>query len=366
MKIINIVGARPNFMKVAPIHRLMEESKIITPILVHTGQHYDERMSKVFFDDLGMPEPAVYLKVGSASHAVQTAKIMTEFEQVCIEHKPDIVLVVGDVNSTTACSLVASKLGIKVVHIESGLRSFDNDMPEELNRKVTDVLSDFLFVSERSGLINLNNEGIAPEKIVFVGNVMIDSLVKNLERASKESTIMEDIGVKENGYILTTLHRPSNVDDEVNTKLLIEIFHEVTKYLDVVFPIHPRSQKNFEKFGLMEGIKANKKIHLIEPAAYLDFIKLMQNSKLLLTDSGGIQEETTYLKKPCLTLRENTERPSTITEGTNVLIEKLDKDVVLGHVKTIMDGNWKTGTIPEFWDGKTAERIVAFLEKVKK
>ncbi|MBN2789807.1 MAG: UDP-N-acetylglucosamine 2-epimerase (non-hydrolyzing) [Candidatus Delongbacteria bacterium] len=360
LKIINVVGARPNFMKIAPIHNLMLRTEGIEPYLVHTGQHYDEKMSKVFFEDLGMPEPDVYLKVGSGSHAVQTAKIMMEFEKVVLEQKPDIVLVVGDVNSTVACTLVAVKLGIKTVHVESGLRSYDNRMPEEINRLMTDVVADYLFVSEESGLENLKKEGVPDSKVFHVGNVMIDSLINNIE-AADHSDIMKTLGVEKEDYVLVTLHRPSNVDDEVNTKILIDTLKEVSKKLKIVFPIHPRTLKNLEKFGIMKGFSDNERIILTEPLGYLDFMKLMKESKLLLTDSGGIQEETTYLGKPCLTLRENTERPSTITQGTNILIPELNKEVILNHVDDIISGRVKKGTVPKYWDGRTAERIVEIL-----
>ena len=363
MKVINVVGARPNFMKMAPIHNLMLKSDKIEPLLIHTGQHYDERMSKVFFDDLGMPEPDVYLNVGSGSHAVQTAKIMVEFEKVILQHKPDMIVVVGDVNSTTACSQVAVKLGVKVAHIESGLRSFDRRMPEEINRLITDAISDYLFVSEESGLNHLKNEGVDDSKVIHVGNVMIDSLVNNMEKA-EASEIMEKLGVKENGFILTTLHRPSNVDSEKNTNILADLLVELSAKIDIVFPIHPRSLKNFERLGVLKKLEAHQNIKLIEPAGYLDFMKLMKNCKLMLTDSGGIQEETTFLGKPCLTLRENTERPSTITEGTNILIKELDRTLIVSHVNDILAGNEKKGTIPKFWDGKTAERIIKFIENI--
>ncbi len=364
MKIINVVGARPNFMKIAPIHNLMLKTDGIKPVLVHTGQHYDEKMSKVFFDDLKMPEPDIYLNVGSGSHAVQTAKIMIEFEKVVLEHKPDLVLVVGDVNSTVACTLVAVKLGVKCAHVEAGLRSFDKRMPEEINRMMTDVVSDYLFISEPSGIINLELEGTEERKMFFVGNVMIDSLINHLN-AADGSQILEKLGVEKEKFCLVTLHRPSNVDDENNAKLLVETLIEVSKKIKIVFPIHPRSLKNFEAMGILKGFSDNENIILTEPLGYLDFVKLMKESKFLLTDSGGIQEETTYLGKPCLTLRENTERPVTISEGTNILIEKLDMNDILGHVDNILSGKAKKGTIPKCWDGKTAERIVEILKAIK-
>ncbi|PID26602.1 MAG: UDP-N-acetylglucosamine 2-epimerase (non-hydrolyzing) [Candidatus Cloacimonadota bacterium] len=363
LKVINVVGTRPNFVKVAPIHKLMVESNSITPYLVHTGQHYDEKMSKVFFEDLGLPEPYRYLHVGSGSHAVQTAKVMIEFEKVCLELNPDLVLVVGDVNSTLAATLVAKKLGIKVAHVESGLRSFDNRMPEELNRLATDAIADLLFVSEQSGLDNLKKEGVSSEKIIYVGNVMIDSLINNLDKARSLPTL-DKYGVKSEKFILATLHRPSNVDDENNLKVLVDIFKESSKIYDIIFPVHPRTIKNFERYNLLEEIIGNSRIHLIDPAPYLEFIGLMSKAALLLTDSGGIQEETTYLGVPCLTLRENTERPSTITEGTNMLIPTLSKDVVMDNIIKISNDDWEKGSIPKFWDGKASNRIVEYLEKI--
>lgn len=363
MKIINVVGARPNFMKVAPIHRLMVQSEKIEPVLVHTGQHYDEKMSEIFFEQLGLPKPDVYLGVGSDSHAKQTAKIMVEFEQVCLEHKPDIVLVVGDVNSTVACSLVAAKLGIKVCHVEAGLRSFDKRMPEEINRMVTDAISDYLFVSEISGLVHLREEGVDENKIFFVGNVMIDSLVHNLKKA-EDSAMGEILDIKDDGYCLTTLHRPSNVDNKEKAQILVDTLTEMSEKMDIVFPIHPRTEKTFKNFDLYDQLFANPKIKLTEPASYFDFIYLMAHAKMIMTDSGGIQEETTYLKKPCLTLRENTERPITITEGTNILIKETDKDIIMENVNNILAGNTKKGKVPELWDGKTAERIVDILENL--
>ncbi|MBN1970215.1 MAG: UDP-N-acetylglucosamine 2-epimerase (non-hydrolyzing) [Candidatus Delongbacteria bacterium] len=360
MKIINVVGARPNFMKIAPIHNRMLKSAVIKPYLVHTGQHYDEKMSKVFFDDLGMPEPDRYLYVGSGSHAVQTAKIMVEFEKVCEKLNPDLVLVAGDVNSTVACAMVAKKMNIKVAHVEAGLRSFDKTMPEEINRLLTDVISDYLFVSEESGIINLRNEGVSENRIIYTGNVMIDSLVNNFVKAEC-SDVLTKLGLVKGQYVLTTLHRPSNVDDETNTRIICEIFHDISKEVKIVFPIHPRSLKNIEKFGLLDNLTSNRNILIIEPASYLDFMKLMKDSLLVLTDSGGIQEETTYLKKPCLTLRSNTERPSTIDMGTNILIQELSKNAVLGYFENIKSGNFKKGQIPHLWDGKASERIVNFL-----
>ena len=362
-KVINIVGARPNYMKVAPIHNAMIVSHKIRPLLVHTGQHYDARMSDVFFDDLGLPEPDVFLGVGSGSHAEQTAKIMVGFEKIILEEKPDAVLVVGDVNSTIACAMVAVKMGIKVVHVEAGLRSFDRTMPEEINRLMTDVICDYLYVSEESGLVNLRHEGVAENKIIHVGNCMIDSLITNLPKA-RDRKILTDLNLKGQDFILSTIHRPANVDSESKSAIIVETLLELANKIKIVLPLHPRSRKNLMNFGLFDSIAQNKNIILIEPAGYLDFVCLMYHSKLLLTDSGGIQEETTYLGKPCLTLRESTERPSTVTEGTNIMIPQLDKQVIIGHVNDILNGKIKQGRIPKFWDGHTAERIVEHLSAV--
>ena len=361
MKILNIVGARPNFMKIAPIQRQMEKIPELDPLIIHTGQHYDEKMSKLFFEDLELPRPARYLKVGSASHAQQTAKIMMEFEQVMLEEKPDLVLVVGDVNSTAACSLVAAKLGVKIAHVEAGLRSFDRTMPEEINRMVTDAISDLLFVTEQSGLDNLRNEGVSDKKIFFTGNVMIDSLVYFLDKA-KKSNIIDALQLNGNPYALVTLHRPSNVDVKENFVKLLDAFSEIENDLKIVFPIHPRSRKMLTNFGLDDRISSMKNLVLLDPIGYLDFMKLMQQAKLVLTDSGGIQEETTYLGIPCITLRENTERPVTIDVGTNIIVGS-DTDLVISEAKKVISGNSKPGRIPELWDGKAAERIVSIIAR---
>lgn len=361
-KILNVVGARPNFMKIAPIQRVMEtHNPDFEPLLVHTGQHYDERMSKFFFDDLQLPEPDVYLGVGSGSHAEQTAKIMIEFEKVVLETKPDLVLVVGDVNSTVACSLVASKLWVPVAHVEAGLRSFDRTMPEEINRIVTDALSEFLFTTEKSGNENLMREGIPATKIYYVGNVMIDSLISFLDKA-KHSRILEELDLEPRGYSLVTLHRPSNVDDPQNFTKILQAFAEIQKEIPIIFPIHPRTEKNINRFGLREAVEKLPNLRLIPPVGYLDFMQLMHNSKFVMTDSGGIQEETTYLKIPCLTIRENTERPVTVEIGTNELVGT-DPQKIIANAQKILQGKWKQGSIPDLWDGRAAERIVNVLEE---
>lgn len=359
IKIVNVVGARPNFMKIAPIQREMANYKHIEPLLVHTGQHYDERMSKLFFDDLEMPKPDIYLNVGSASHAVQTAKIMIEFEQVLLEHQPHLVVVVGDVNSTAACSLVAVKLGIKVAHVEAGLRSFDRTMPEEINRLLTDAISDFLFVTEQSGLVNLKREGILDSKVHFVGHVMIDSLIHFTKKAAL-STIKQTLGLADHSYALITLHRPGNVDNRENFCKLLNAFELIERDIKIIFPIHPRSKKMIKEFGLEERIDRMNNLILMEPLGYLDFMNLLHSARFVLTDSGGIQEETTYLGIPCLTMRENTERPVTVESGTNILVGS-NTDLILSEAKKILSGNEKKGKIPPLWDGKAAKRIVDLL-----
>jgi len=362
LKVINVVGARPNFMKIAPIQRVMQNSENIQPFLVHTGQHYDEKMSKLFFTDLELPEPDIYLNVGSGSHATQTAKIMIEFEKVLEKEKPDLILVVGDVNSTAACSLVASKMGVKIGHVEAGLRSFDRGMPEEINRIVTDALSDYLFVTEQSGLDNLKNEGIPDSKVFFTGHVMIDSLIYFLEKA-KRSDILDKMQLNGTPYVLVTLHRPSNVDVKENLEKLLDAFEIVGKDLKIIFPIHPRTKKMINNFALDQKVKSNKNLYLTDPIGYLDFMNLMHNSKLCLTDSGGIQEETTYLGIPCITMRENTERPVTVDLGTNVIVGS-NTNLIVTEVEKILQGKQKIGKIPELWDGKAAERIVEILAKI--
>ena len=361
MKIINVVGARPNFMKIAPVQREMTQHGSIKPVLVHTGQHYDDKMSRLFFEDLELPEPDVYLGVGSGTHAQQTAKIMIEFEKVLEREKPDIVLVVGDVNSTAACSLVAAKMGIRIAHVEAGLRSFDRDMPEELNRIVTDALSDYLFVSERSGLDNLRREGISEQKVHFVGNVMIDSLVYFMRKA-EQSRILDQLALENQSFALITLHRPSNVDVKQSFAALLDAFAVLEKEIRIVFPIHPRSRKRLHEFGLEARAGRMQNLLLLDPIGYLDFMQLMRRAKFVLTDSGGIQEETTYLGIPCLTMRENTERPVTIDVGTNILIGS-DAQRVVTEARKILEGKVKNGGIPELWDGRAAGRIVDILSR---
>jgi UDP-N-acetylglucosamine 2-epimerase (non-hydrolysing) len=362
LKIICVCGARPNFMKIAPIMRAFEAAGNFETLLVHTGQHYDENMSRLFFDDLGIPKPDINLEVGSASHAVQTAEIMKRFEPVVLNFKPDYVLVVGDVNSTIACGLVAVKLGVKLIHVEAGLRSFDWSMPEEINRILTDRISDLLFVTEQSGLDNLAKEGIDSNKVHFVGNVMIDTLIANRERA-KKSDILSRLGLAEKGYAAITLHRPSNVDDLDKFAEIIAAFEEIQKDLKLVFPMHPRTRNNIRSSDLEKRIEVMANFIPLEPIGYVDFLHLMSNAALVITDSGGIQEETTILQIPCMTLRENTERPVTITEGTNALVHVETEDI-LRHYNEIKAKKFEAkGQIPKYWDGKAAKRIAEIISE---
>ena len=359
MRIINIVGARPNFMKVAPLHRAMAADPGFEPVLVHTGQHYDEMLSAVFFKELELPPPDIFLGVGSDTHARQTAAVMQAVEPVFLARRPDLVLVVGDVNSTLACALVASKLHIPVAHVEAGLRSFDRRMPEEINRIVTDAVSDLLFVSEESGVANLQREGIPPEKIHLVGNLMIDSLEAHRAKAAR-SPILDTVVVQPKGYGVVTLHRPSNVDGRDALQRTLQALAAIQAELPIVFPIHPRTRGALAQFGLEDTLARMPNLRGIEPLGYLDFLQLVQHAAAVLTDSGGIQEETTYLGVPCITLRDTTERPATVTLGTNVLAP-LDPAVLAGHLRRILRGQWKQGRIPPLWDGKAAARITAVL-----
>ena len=359
--VILVVGARPNFMKIAPIHAELDR-RGISQILLHTGQHYDENMSKVFFDDLGMPQPDIYLGIGSGSHATQTAKVMVEFEKVCKEHSPSMVIVVGDVNSTVACSMVCAKEWIPCAHVEAGLRSFDRDMPEEINRLITDAIADYLLTPSPDGDENLRNEGVSEERIKRVGNVMIDSLFNNLER-SKNSTIHSDLNIEKGNYGVLTLHRPSNVDEKDAFTGIISALEEIGSKIQLVFPLHPRTKNRAEQFGLIKRLESVPNIVLTGPAGYLDFVALMAESKLVLTDSGGLQEETTALGIPCLTLRENTERPITVTEGTNTIVGN-NPQLIIDAAKEILQNGGKSGRIPELWDGKTAERIADLIQNI--
>lgn len=359
MKIACVVGARPNFMKIAPILEAMKKYPQLQPILVHTGQHYDYEMSGVFFKDLDIPEPDVHLGVSSGSHAVQTAKIMIEFEKVVLEHKPDLVLVVGDVNSTLACALVAAKLNIPVAHVEAGIRSFDKSMPEEINRILTDAVSDYLFVPTEHGCANLRREGIPEKKIFLVGDVMVDTLLKYKGRAAT-NPIMDKLGLQKGNYALMTMHRPHNVDIKENLIKILNAIWEIQSRIQIVFPMHPRTRSRIEEFQLSEKLSNMNNLIVIEPIGYLRFLNLMMNSKFVLTDSGGMQEETTVLNIPCLTLRENTERPETIDEGTNTLVGNDTLRIIEESFK-ILEGQGKKGAYPELWDGRASERIVEIL-----
>ncbi len=359
MKLINVCGARPNFMKIAPLMRAYRAHPDIAPLLVHTGQHYDEKMSRQFFDELEIPRPDINLEVGSGSHARQTAAILERFEPVLLEHRPDAVLVVGDVNSTVACALAAAKLGAAVFHVEAGLRSFDRSMPEEINRVLTDAISDLLFVSEPSGAENLRREGIPEDRIHFVGNVMIDTLERCRERAAA-SGILDALALEPGGYAVLTLHRPSNVDDPAVLAGLLGALEEVQRDLPVAFPIHPRTRKSLASAGLEARVGAMPGLRLLDPLGYLDFLRLLSEAAVVLTDSGGIQEETTILGVPCLTLRENTERPVTITEGTNQLVGMDPSRLLAGYRQARRQGRL-TARRPEKWDGRAAERIAAVL-----
>ena len=359
-KIISIVGARPNFVKIAPVVKLLQKYKDINSLLIHTGQHYDREMSKVFFEDLDLPKPDIYLNVGSHSQASQTAKIMIGLERVLVQERPDLVIVVGDVNSTLAGALVASKLSIPIAHIEAGLRSFDMSMPEEINRILTDSVSEFLFTPSKDANNNLYREGIRKNKIYFVGNVMIDSLMKFKRTILKNDKLLNKLGIAKKDYSVLTMHRPSNVDNLKDLKKIVKSLSVIQKKIKILFPIHPRTKFFIKNFGLSKKLSAMKNVHMIDPLGYLDFLSLMNNSLFVMTDSGGIQEETTVLGIPCLTVRENTERPVTVKEGTNVIVGTNPARIIKESLK-ILDGNTKNGRVPELWDGKTAERIVKII-----
>jgi UDP-N-acetylglucosamine 2-epimerase (non-hydrolysing) len=352
MKIVHVIGARPNFMKAAPVVRALSAFST-EQIIVHTGQHYDFNMSDVFFQQLGMPAPDVNLQVGSGSHAQQTGNIMCRFESVVLERKPDVVVVYGDVNSTVAAALVCSKLMVRVAHVEAGLRSGDRAMPEEINRLVTDQLSDLLFTPSEDGNRNLEREGISPEKIFFAGNVMIDTLVRMLPEADRRMPA----GLPSR-YALVTLHRPSNVDDLDWLRSLLSSLERVGHGLDVIFPVHPRTRQKIGSLGI--GMENNGRIRFMEPQPYLDFLALQKNAAVVITDSGGIQEETTYLGVPCLTVRENTERPVTITMGTNVLVGR-DTNLLSRELDRVMSQGRKNNGAPPLWDGHAAERIAEVI-----
>jgi UDP-N-acetylglucosamine 2-epimerase (non-hydrolysing) len=373
-------------MKVAPLHRAFVASGKIESKIVHTGQHYDAKMSDVFFNQLELPKPHYYLGIGGGSHTEQTAKIMLAFEPILKEEKPDLVLVVGDVTSTIACAMVAVKEHIPIAHVEAGLRSGDRKMPEEINRILTDSISDFLFVTEHAGLVNLAKEGVSDQKVFFVGNCMIDSLAFYKEKASKldlkdilrlqvlqgSPSLLGKVGMGQEDlggaspFILVTMHRPANVDTLEGLTSILEIIENASQHRNIVFPIHPRTKNNIEKMGLKSKLDNIKNLILLEPQGYLEFLKLMENADLIITDSGGIQEETTYLQVPCLTFRDSTERPITVELGTNQLLSDLNPTTVHHKMMEILNGKSKKGVIPPFWDGHAAERICEVLiEKIK-
>ncbi len=362
--VLCVVGARPNFMKMAPILRAFGLHAGLPPaILVHTGQHYDAGMSERFFRDLDLPLPHVNLEVGSGSQAQQTADVMKRFEPVMDSYMPSCVLVVGDVNSTLACSLVAAKKRVPVVHVEAGLRSYDRGMPEEINRIVTDQLADVLYTTERAASENLAREGIPLERVVFVGNVMIDSLLSARAKATHPEHVLRSAGCelppRGDGFGLVTLHRPSNVDDPQTLEQVLSILVEVSRRLRLIWPVHPRALKNIQRFGLARKL-SGERVVLLPPAGYLEMIGLMDAAKLVLTDSGGVQEETTALSVPCLTMRQNTERPITVEQGTNTLVGR-DGRRILNLVGEILATGGKRGRVPELWDGKAADRIAQHL-----
>ncbi len=357
LRVVAVAGARPNFMKIAPLMRELHAHPSFEPYLVHTGQHYDAAMSESFFQELGIPEPDANLGVGSGPHGAQTAEVLLKMEQLLIREQPNAVLVVGDVNSTLAATLAAVKLHIPVAHIEAGLRSGDRAMPEEINRILTDAVATWLFTTEPAGSENLEREGVDPERIHLVGNVMIDTLLANLKQARRLDTL-ERLDLEPGGFALLTLHRPSNVDDPQTLRALFNALEQIHREIPVLFPVHPRTSAAIER--LLGG--APPALRLTEPLGYLDFLRLMADAKLVLTDSGGIQEETTALGITCLTLRETTERPVTVSEGSNTIVGT-DPGTILTEARKVLAGRGKTGRVPAQWDGKAARRIVDILER---
>lgn len=358
-KIHLIAAARPNFMKIAPLHHALARESWCDASIVHTGQHYDTNMSDTFFRDLGLPEPAFHLEIGSGTHAEQTGRTMIAYEAVCQRERPDAIVVVGDVNATAACAMVGAKLWIPVVHLEAGLRSRDRRMPEEINRLVTDAIADLLWTPSPDADENLLSEGVSAERIERVGNIMIDSF-EMLRARIEQSDVVSRLGLEDCSYAVVTLHRPSNVDDRDKLADLVRMLEELSSLLRVVFAVHPRTRRRLQESGLESRIAANRRILATEPLGYIEFMRLVQHCSIAITDSGGLQEETTYLGIPCATLRENTERPITLTEGTNRLLEPAD---VQAAARDALDGSWRKGRRPDLWDGRTASRAVKSLQR---
>ena len=359
LRVLTVAGCRPNFVKLGPLLAEMSSHPSIRPLLLHTGQHYDAELSGVFFRDLGLPEPDTFLHVGSGSHAQQTARAMEGIEGALLEHAPDLVLVVGDVNSTLAAALTAVKLGFPVAHVEAGLRSFDREMPEEINRITTDSVSDFLFASERKAVTNLIWEGIPGDKVWFVGNVMVDALYGNLDRIAR-SDVLERLALSPRGYAALTLHRPDNVGDADAAESIATALDEIQRRIPIVFPVHPRAREELATLGIWSRLLQMPNLLLAEPLGYLDFLKLVKESALVLTDSGGVQEESTVLRVPCLTLRDTTERPATVLEGSNRIVGK-DPRAIVEAADEAIAGEWRFRGVPEKWDGRAARRIVQVL-----
>lgn len=360
-KIIHlIIAARPNFMKIAPLYHALKLESWCTPVLIHTGQHYDKNMSGDILADLNMPAPDIHLQIGGGSHAEQTAGVMVAYEKICIETPPDYIVVVGDVNATMAVAITAKKLNLSVAHLEAGLRSGDREMPEEINRVLTDSISDLLLTPSADGDAHLIREGISPEKIIRVGNIMMDSYEMLRNKIDKD-TLLSKLNITKNSYAAITMHRPSNVDSPVKLEKLVASLINISKKISLVFPIHPRTRKQLIQFNMLEKLENEESILLVEPLSYISFMHLISNAKVVITDSGGIQEETTYLNIPCITVRDNTERPITVSEGTNRLstIEEIEH-----NVDDILAGNWQTGKKPELWDGNTASRVVTILKNI--